>query len=100
MTENTTGTKVTKAENEVTIIQILEHYGLMNRMRRIDDSLIGACPIHRGKNENAFSININLNHWKCHSNCGREGDAVDFVSQMEKTSRKHAALLIRQWFKL
>ena len=39
----------------VTMEQVLEHYGLLDKFKRGADSLSGACPIHKGSNPTQFT---------------------------------------------
>ena len=64
-------------KREVSIVQVLEHYGLMSRMHQNGDSITGACPIHEGKNETAFRVSISKNCWNCFSQCGCGGNVLD-----------------------
>ncbi|MGC1379305.1 MAG: CHC2 zinc finger domain-containing protein [Anaerolineales bacterium] len=44
--------------------------------------LRGACPLHGGKNPNAFSIykdDDGRERWHCYTDCNTGGDAIDFV---------------------
>ena len=34
----------------ITMEQVLEHYGVLDRFKRSGDSLSGPCPIHKGDN--------------------------------------------------
>jgi len=51
-------------------------------MKKNGDGWRGACPIHVGSNETAFSIFVGddgLYYWKCFSDCNAGGDAIEFV---------------------
>lgn len=86
-------------KESVSITQILEHYGLMAELRRVnDDSLTGTCPIHKGENKTAFRVSISKNCWNCFSQCKCGGNILDFVSRMENVSLHKAATLIAEWF--
>ncbi|HEV2328266.1 MAG TPA: CHC2 zinc finger domain-containing protein [Verrucomicrobiae bacterium] len=87
-------------KREVTMVQVLEHYGLMSRMKQNGDSITGACPIHEGKNETAFRVSISKNCWNCFSRCGCGGNVLDFVVKKEKVSLPKAARLLVEWFNL
>ena len=82
------------------MLQILEHYGLMEKMRRSGDRISGSCPIHKGKNQTAFRVSVEKNCWNCFSDCKCGGNILDFVSRMENCDVLDAALLIKGWFKL
>jgi DNA primase len=87
-------------KREVTMVQVLEHYGLMSQMKQNGDSITGACPIHEGKNETAFRVSISKNCWNCFSQCGCGGNVLDFVARKEKVSLPKAARLLVEWFNL
>lgn len=80
---------------------ILDHYGLLEGLKQKGNELAGFCPIHDKKhyNENAFSANTEKQVWHCFA-CGRGGNILDFVAQMEETSIRGAALLIKHWFQV
>ena len=40
----------------VTIEQVLDHYGLLDRFKRGGDGLSGPCPIHKGSNPTQFRV--------------------------------------------
>src|ERR1041385_7282742 len=87
-------------KREVSMVQVLEHYGLMSRMHRNGYSITGACPIHEGKNETAFRVSISKNCWNCFSRCQGGGNVLDFVAKKEKVSLLKAANLLVEWFNL
>src|SRR5437899_1280949 len=87
-------------KRQVSMVQILEHYGLMSQMHRDGDSITGACPIHEGNNKTAFRVSISKNCWNCFSRCGRGGNVLDFVCKKEKVSLLQAANLLVDWFNI
>src|SRR6185436_11005257 len=87
-------------KREVSMVQVLEHYGLMSQMHRNGDSITGACPIHGGQNKTAFRVSISKNCWNCFSRCESGGNVLDFVSKKENVSLLKAANLLVKWFKL
>jgi DNA primase len=87
-------------KHEVSMVQVLEHYGLMRQMRRNGDSITGACPIDQGQNKTAFRVSVSKNHWNCFSRCQCGGNVLDFVARKEKISVLEAANLLVQWFGL
>lgn len=84
----------------VTMLQILEYYGLMKTMRRAGDVISGRCPIHNGQNQTAFRVSISKNCWNCFSDCKCGGNILDFVSRKEGVDVHSAALLIAGWFNI
>jgi DNA primase len=87
-------------KREVTMVQVLEHYGLMSQMKQNGDSITGACPIHEGNGKTAFRVSISKNCWNCFSQCGCGGNVLDFVAKKEKVSLPKAARLLVEWFNL
>ena len=83
-------------KREVSMVQILEHYGLMSQLRQNGDTITGACPIHEGNNKTAFRVSISKNCWNCFSRCGCGGNALEFVSKKENVSLLKAARLLPQ----
>jgi DNA primase len=84
----------------VTIEQVLERYGLLERLHRSGDSLSGSCPIHQGHNPTQFRASISRNCWICFGDCQCGGSIVDFVSRMEGIGIRDAALQLQDWFAL
>lgn len=82
------------------MLQILEHYGLMQHMRRVGDVISGRCPIHNGQNKTAFRVSLSKNCWNCFSDCKCGGNILDFVSRKEGVDVHEAALLIAGWFSI
>ena len=84
----------------VSMIQILDRYGLTNRLHRSGDSLTGVCPLHAGHNPTQFRVSLSKNCWICFGDCHGGGSIVDFVSRKEGVGIRDAALLIQDWFGL
>jgi DNA primase len=82
----------------VSMIQILDRYGLTERLHRSGDSLSGPCPIHAGHNKTQFRVSLSKNCWICFGDCNGGGSIVDFVSRKEGLGIRDAALLIQDWF--
>jgi DNA primase len=85
-------------KQSVSMVQILEYYGLMRLMRQTGDTISGCCPIHNGQNETAFRVSISKNCWNCFSDCKSGGNVLDFVSRKECVDVHSAALLLADWF--
>jgi DNA primase len=84
----------------VTMEQVLEHYGLLDKFKRGADSLSGACPIHKGSNPTQFRVSISKNIWNCFSECKHGGNTLDFIARMDDVSIHAAALKAIEWFNL
>ena len=86
----------------VSILQILDHYGLTSRLKRSQngESLTGACPLHNGTNPTQFRVSVKKNCWNCFGDCKSGGNILDFVSRREECTIREAAILISEWFGL
>jgi DNA primase len=84
----------------ITMEQVLEHYGLLDRFKKSGDSLNGPCPIHKGSNPTQFRVSLSKNIWNCFSECKRGGNVLDFMARMENVSIHAAALKAIEWFSL
>ena len=84
----------------ITMEQVLEHYGLLDRFKKSGDNLSGSCPIHKGSNPTQFRVSISKNIWNCFSDCKHGGNVLDFIARMEKVSIHAAALKAIEWFSL
>ena len=84
----------------VSMVQILDRYGLTDRLHRSGDSLSGACPIHAGHNPSQFRVSLSRNCWICFGDCNAGGSIIDFVSRKEAVGIRDAALLIQDWFRV
>ena len=84
----------------ITMEQVLDHYGLMDKFKRGTDSLNGPCPIHKGSNPTQFRASMSKNIWNCFSKCACGGNVLDFIAKMENVSIHAAALKAIEWFNL
>ncbi|GDY23722.1 hypothetical protein LBMAG56_50690 [Verrucomicrobiota bacterium] len=84
----------------VSMEQVLEHYGLLDQMKRSGDSLSGCCPIHGGSNPTQFRVSISKNCWNCFSECKHGGNVLGFIAKKENVSVHAAALKLIEWFNL
>jgi len=86
-------------KENVSMEEILDHYGLLEGLKRRKDELIGFCPIHDEKhyNKNSFCVSTVKNNWHCFS-CGAGGNVLDFVAVMENVDIRQAGLLIQKRF--
>lgn len=86
----------------VSMIQILDHYGLTDQMKRNGNgqSLSGKCPLHNGDNPTQFRASLEKNVWNCFGQCRGGGNVLDFVARKEDCTIREAALRISDWFKL
>ena len=84
----------------ITMEQVLEHYGLLDKFKRIGDSLSGPCPIHKGSNATQFRVSTTKNVWNCFSECKNGGNTLDFIAKMDDVSILAAANKAIEWFHL
>ncbi len=65
----------------VTMLQLLEHYGLAAGFKRTGNSLSGPCPLHGGENRTQFRVSLEKNCWNCFGTCKGGGNVLDFVAR-------------------
>ncbi len=82
----------------ISMQQLLERYGLLEKMRRSGESLSGVCPLHRGHNPTQFRVNLVKNCWICFGDCHTGGSIIDFVARMERMTVREAGLQLQDWF--
>lgn len=89
-------------KEKVSIESILDHYGLLAKMKRKETThaLVGPCPIHKGTNPNQFHVSLTKNNFNCFGDCHGGGNILDFVAKMEKTDIRSAAVKIQEWFNI
>ena len=87
-------------KSAVSMEQVLDHYGLLEKLKHSGDSLTGACPIHRGSNPTQFRVSLGKNLWNCFSDCKGGGNVLDFIAKMEDISIHAAAARAMDWFGL
>ena len=75
----------------VSMLQVLEHYGLAESFRRSGNSLSGPCPLHGGENRTQFRVSLEKNCWNCFGTCKGGGNVLDFVARKEGCSLREAA---------
>jgi DNA primase len=85
-------------KRRVPLESVLRRYGLWETfVPRRTGSLAGPCPVHKGTHPTQFKANLAKNCWKCFG-CGKGGNMLDFVAEMEGKSLRDAALLVQAWF--
>ena len=67
----------------VTMLQVLEHYGLAAGFKRSGNSLSGPCPLHGGENRTQFRVSLEKNCWNCFGTCKGGGNVLDFFARKE-----------------
>ncbi|MDD5356582.1 MAG: CHC2 zinc finger domain-containing protein [Candidatus Pacebacteria bacterium] len=87
-----------QVKQSVTILQILDHYGITASLKRTGDTLNGPCPLHGGHNPTQFRVSVAKNCYNCFGECQAGGNILDFVAKKENVNIRNAALLIQKWF--
>jgi hypothetical protein len=66
-------------KSQLPLARVLEHLGLLGRLRGSGSQRRGACPLHRGDGRSrTFSVNLDDNVFHCFASCcGKEGDVID-----------------------
>ena len=62
---------------QVTMEQVLDHYGVLDTFKRNGNRLSGPCPIHGGSNPTQFRVDTDKNLWNCFSECKNGGNVLD-----------------------
>lgn len=85
-------------KRQVSIEDVLVHYGLRDGLRQRRDELVGLCPFHK-ETRGSFSASTTKNAFQCFG-CNRKGNILDFVAFKEEVDIRQAALLIQGWFQV
>ena len=81
-------------KRSVSMAQILDRYGLLDRLHRSGDSLSGACPIHAGHNPMQFRVSLSKNCWICFGDC-HTGGRNRSVTQRTREHQADASPLLQ-----
>ena len=88
---------------QVTMEQVLDHLGLLDRLRGRGSQRRGPCPIH-SQAESAkptFSVNLSKKAFQCfHAQCAAKGNVLDLWSLMHRLPLYEAALNLCETFQL
>jgi DNA primase len=85
---------IEQVKSQVTILKVLEWYGIRRAFRNGSAQFQVKCPFH---NHGGLSLTVyNENRFEC-SCCNRQGDVVDFVAIMGSYRRAEAAKKILEW---
>ena len=87
-----------EVKSQVSIENVLAHYGLLDTFRQKGDELIGLCPFHR-ETRGSFHASTTKNAFQCFG-CKKHGNILDFVALKEEVSIREAALLLQGWFQI
>ena len=86
--------------SQITMEQVLQHYGVLDTLKRSGTRLSGPCPIHNGSNPTQFRVDTEKNVWNCFSECQHGGNVLDFITRKENITIHEAALKACEWFNL
>ncbi len=90
----------TELKHQVRIRDVLARYGLLDALHeRKPGKLVGACPIHGGKNGTSFNVDTEKNAFHCFSQCGG-GNVLDLVMKLESCTIRDAGEKLADWFGL
>lgn len=89
-------------KRQLSLAVVLDHLGLLPRLRGSGAPRRGACPIHRGDQRGrTFSVNLATNGFQCFDkSCGQKGDVIDLWSSVNGMSLREAALDLVRTFGL
>lgn len=83
---------------QVSMEDILQHYGLFEKFRRSKNEVIGLCPFHE-ETAGSFHASLTKNVFHCFG-CQSKGNILDFVASMEGVEVRQAAFMIQEWFQV
>jgi transposase len=88
---------------QVTLEQVLEHLGLLGKLRGRGRQRRGPCPIHGDPTDPqpTFSANLSKNVFQCfHAGCGAHGNVLDLWAAVHHLALYEAALHLAAAFRL
>lgn len=89
----------TEVKASVNITQILDHYHLLDDLKREPSGYAGSCPFCDSGSPRPFRASEEKNCFNCLS-CKTGGNILDFVVEMEDCTIRESALQIQEWFDL
>jgi hypothetical protein len=90
----------THIKRQLPMTRVLEHLGLMDRLRGSGAQRRRACPIHQGDGRGrTFSVNLDENVFSCHK-CKAKGDVIDLWAAIHRQALRPAALDLVRTFGL
>jgi len=87
-------------KQSISMQQVLDRYGLLEKLRRSGESLTGPCPLHQGHNPTQFRVSLLKNCWICFGDCHGGGSILDFVARMEGITVREAGMQLQDWFNM
>ncbi len=68
----------------VSIEDILERYGMLGKLKRQGDELVGLCPFHDDR-QPSFSANVSKNAFQCFAgSCKKKRNILDFGANKKR----------------
>jgi len=89
--------------DQVTLEQVLRHWGLLDRLRGRGPQRRGPCPIHGQPNDTqpTFSAHLGKNIFQCfHASCHAKGNVLDLWAAVHRLPLYEAALHLAETFHL
>ena len=92
----------THLKSQLPLARVLEHLGLLSRLRGSGPQRRCACPIHRGDGRGrTFSVNLDDNVFHCFDKrCEQKGDVIDLWAALHHLELRAAAIDLVQTFNL
>jgi transposase len=89
-------------KSQLPMTRVLDHLGLLGRLRGSGAQRRCACPIHRGDGRGrTFSVNLSEGVFCCFaSRCGKQGDVIDLWAAVRQMSLREAAVDLVRTFDL
>ncbi len=89
-------------KQQLPLVRVLDHLGLLSRLRGTGAQRRGTCPIHRADARGkTFSVNLDEQVFQCFAkDCGAKGDVIDLWSHVNGMSLREAAVDLVQTFHL
>ena len=78
-------------KEKLTVEEVLNELNI-NHLKFKSESYSGFCPIHKGKNKNAFHFNKSKKIFNCFTKCGG-GNILDFIMKYKNISIYEAGLI-------
>ena len=88
---------------QVTITQVLEHLGLLSRLRGNGPQRRGPCPVHShpADRDRTFSVHLGKNAFQCfQAECGVKGNVLDLWAAIPRLPLYDAALHLAETFQV
>jgi len=78
---------------KLSIERVLEHFGLLNGLRREREILTGPCPFCKGQGFKADTAKSTFRH--AEMSCRKNGSIIDFVMALKQVGMREAGAILR-----